>query len=410
MPRAAAVLLLLAPLALGCGARTDLERGDAPSAATCPPDPCAVSRDLDEDGFDAVECGGADCNDDHAAVFPGASAPPRGWSVEPIEGAPPTFRPRLAVAAGVLYVLSNEGDDPGTCLNAMVTYERDPQGTWTRAVLDERVGSGGAHAIAAGPGPRELHLAYANGIACDGSGFGTGAYLLAASGVRGDLALDRLEEDPESALAGTSVAVDAVGRAWLAYTHAVSTTLRVGARGPAGWELEDVATDARWTTPASIAADCAPRVAYVTEARTLRELRRQGSTWLSSDLGPTDGAPSLVIDDRGASHILFAREGRVVHAFEDLGGWDEEFVLDGDRPRAALGPDGSLHVVFDQARVPRLATRRRGVWAIDDIPTARRDSRPSLAVDAAGTVHLVFVGSQGPVHVARVEDDLACPG
>ena len=408
MPRRFAAVLLLGLCA--CGARSGLEQ-EPPPAAACPPEPCAISSDLDEDGFDARACGGEDCNDDHGALFPGATPPARGWTLEAIARSRGSFSGRIAVAAGAVHVLSNEGGDPGTCRNDLALYTRPAGGAWSRTPLDERVYTGGYHAIAAGPGPRAVHLAYPNGRGCDTpTGTGSGGYVSAASGTAGDLALERLEEDPDSAVGeGAALAVDATGRVWLAYQHAVSTTLRVGALAGGRWELEDVATDARWLYPVGLAASCAPRVAYVTEGGALRELRRDDGRWSAAELGTSDGPPSLVIDGLGRSHVFFAREGVVVHAVEAAAGWDEEPVAEGARPSAAIAPDDTLHVLYEEARTPRLATRRGAGWETEDIPMTRRGTRADLAVDGAGIVHLVFEGPDGPVHATRVDDDLACP-
>jgi len=141
---------------------------------------------------------------------------------------------------------------------------------------------------------------------------------------------------------------------------------------------------------------------------------RSDDFWSTPLRVATGERPSLVVDDEGTPHVLFANEFG--------GNWEVYYVSwrydvwslprnvshtsgASGPPRIALAPDGTLHGVWADTTpgysVIYYARQMGSYWVNNQIPSAR-GSVPALAVDRQGRVHVTWQAQDTPFSVFDV--------
>jgi len=397
-----------APLLLAaCGARSraisgpdasvpDARVPDAQAWWDTPPCP-----DQDGDGFLPPECGGADCDDADASVFPGApvwiqrriedgdfpsiaidpdgaawvafaGTSPGGpddvllatdmgdWLVQGVE--PDTGgRPKLAIdAEGFPHVVYTV--DEVQLRHAFV--ERTADGVdWVFETVEDDRGVGAINEeldLALGPGD-EVHVAYSHASA------GAPQDLFWATGAGDSWVLERVDPGPGW---GLSIAIDGEGVPHVAYQD--EEELVVAYRRGDSWTKQSVAPT--WeSNPTDIAfePDGSMRIAFVqpiTDAPSpLAVASNASGVWETERIHGTESfyEPSLAVDPDGVVHVAFSYRGwsqgekdsRIEYATDAGGLWTIEEVADGRRPVIAVGPSGEIEIAYSKP-----AESPRGVW------------------------------------------------
>jgi len=104
--------------------------------------------------------------------------------------------------------------------------------------------------------------------------------------------------------------------------------------------------------------------------------------------------PDMKLDSQGTAHIVYIDmwNNQLKHLIVTSStSWQEETVDTGnfaDPPSIALGPDGSVHVVYYYSGEVRYANNAGGSWTVEVVDTAENANEPSIAVDAAGKAHI----------------------
>jgi hypothetical protein len=117
--------------------------------------------------------------------------------------------------------------------------------------------------------------------------------------------------------------------------------------------------------------------------------------WTTSIVDSTNGYyPSLAMDSRGTLHVVYhASTTSIRYARRDASGVWISTLIDADQasgPVLAVDADGGVHVAYIGATRLRYAYRSvAGVWTITNVdPDEYTGYYPSIAVDAAGEVHV----------------------
>jgi hypothetical protein len=104
-------------------------------------------------------------------------------------------------------------------------------------------------------------------------------------------------------------------------------------------------------------------------------------------------------DAAGGLHLLYTdlSTARVVHAQRPPGGtWTSSVVGQGHGAALAIDAEGTLHAVLrtNEPTGSRYARREGGTWRSEPVDPVTAPTHVSLALDAAGRVHLAYVGSR----------------
>ncbi|MBE2234937.1 MAG: hypothetical protein IAE85_15690 [Anaerolinea sp.] len=124
-------------------------------------------------------------------------------------------------------------------------------------------------------------------------------------------------------------------------------------------------------------------------------------TWSTPEIvsAPTGRAvtPAVIPGPDGVVHLLWEQNGRVHHAVRRAGKWSPpRSIATGQRPAGGLAPNGALHAVFSNefagAHNIFHVAWVNGVWSLPRLvsKTPGLSTSPSLAVDRAGGVHAVW--------------------
>jgi hypothetical protein len=141
---------------------------------------------------------------------------------------------------------------------------------------------------------------------------------------------------------------------------------------------------------------------------------RRSGFWSTPQRVATGERPSLVVDEEGVPHALFANEFG--------GNWEIYYVCwryevwslprnvshttgASGPPRIGLAPDGGLHAVWADTTpgysVIYYGRQLGNYWVNNQIPSAR-GSAPALAIDSLGRVHVTWQAQDTPFSVFDV--------
>ena len=128
-------------------------------------------------------------------------------------------------------------------------------------------------------------------------------------------------------------------------------------------------------------------------------------SWVTEQVwtGAVTRYPSLVLDVSGAAHIAFATDNEVFYATNRTGTWVTTQVMSdvfgiADNPTVAADANSKAHLIVNRMTNTGneliYATNKSGSW-VETLLTTSPDFSPSLALDAAGKVHVAFWRSGG---------------
>ncbi len=218
-----------------------------------------------------------------------------------------------------------------------------------------------------------------------------------------------------------SLAMDATGGVHVAYElPGVPAPLRYASRLGGRWSIEPVPVAGQ---PAfgSLALDPhgVPFIAYwESGSRSICVVERRDGSWRSEVVAPGWGyGPSLAIDQEGNPHLAFhdGITGTARYAVRRQGAWSTEtidpaYLTGWPAPSLVLGPGGTPRVAYyDPGNTTlRYAERSAVGWisqAVSGVlffPEVGIDSRPSLALDPAGTPAIAWYSNvTGVLRFAR---------
>jgi hypothetical protein len=265
----------------------------------------------------------------------------------------------------------------------------------------------------------------------------------------------RFVRQPAPSLPGagayTSVAVDAVGRAHVAWADAVTGALRYAWQVPGGWRSEVIeAGDAGgmgatgpvgWYASLVLDAHGTAHVAYYDAGRgVLKHAERRGGTWAVEVVDGHEGAGhycALALTPQGSPAVSYYDASALCLRYAEKVGdaWRVE-VVDGEGDAAeaaaaqdradkasktpaisdevanvgmytslAIARDGSVHVSYQDVTHAdlKVAVKRGGAWSTETVD-AKGDvgEHTSLRLDPAGRAHVGYYDLQhGALKLAR---------
>jgi len=169
--------------------------------------------------------------------------------------------------------------------------------------------------------------------------------------------------------------------------------------GPVAWAGEQAllhhAGDVRGQPAIAIDAQGALHVAHAGAGGGVTYATSSSGDWVATELDPGGrGRAGLALADE-IVHVVYAGAADVMHASGSaVTEWALEPIAAGQDPAIAVGPDGSLHVVY-QTGDGGIGYARFGVerWVVERV--AEHGSAPVVAVAEDGTVHLAWTDSSG---------------
>lgn len=352
--------------------------------------PCGFpdEADQDHDGFVSMTCGGDDCDDGDASIFPGAPAGSgNGWTLETVHpGSEHDILVDAAAVAGadgtlhVAYVFTDGGG--GSTL-----FYATRGDSWSHVVVDD---AESAHTTIQSP---SLAIA-ADGLARVAwfdveddreSGQPNRSLPVAIGGLGG---FDR-EEVVAHVVAEnrTSLAVDDEGRTHLVYRDG-GVRYAVGDAG--GWTFEVL--DPEGSHGSVAIRDGEALVAYWTRVgeRELRVAHSSTGGWDRDVVGASNGGlPWIGVDGFGYAHVVFKDGTDIFHSSNRFGAWTAPaWVTSGTDPTAGVDLAGTVRIAYSEGGAIRLATGRGDDWTTEEVTRARGPS--SLAVTPVGAVSIAF--------------------
>jgi hypothetical protein len=164
--------------------------------------------------------------------------------------------------------------------------------------------------------------------------------------------------------------------------------------GPWALSTADGGYNAGWTTSLRLDASGLPRIAYWTPGVGVRFASFDGSGW------QTETVP------RNAATPADARNPGVSIAAGEPAAPEGALLIRTIATSLALDPEGEpwvAHTLIDQDNgnqgLLEVSHRAAGIWTTENLTTA--NTAPSIAVDAAGTVHVCFGSPSGLMYAAR---------
>jgi hypothetical protein len=247
----------------------------------------------------------------------------------------------------------------------------------------------------------------------------------------------------------TSVAVDATGRAHVAWADAVTGALRYAWQVPGGWRSEVIeaggAGPVGWYASLVLDPHGVAHVAFYDAGRgVLKHAERRGGTWAVEVVDGHEGAGhdcALALTPQGAAAVSYYDASALCLRYAEKVGeaWRVE-VVDGEGDAAeaaaaqdradrasktpaisdevanvglytslAIARDGTVHVSYQDVTHAdlKVAVRRGGTWTNETVD-AKGDvgEHTSLKLDASGRAHVGYYDLQhGALKVARETAD-----
>jgi hypothetical protein len=352
-PFLAATLVVL----YGCGARTGLLHGDAPATtAVCSP---VLPTELWHDT---------------------TSNPFNGTSAVAID------------KKGVVHIAFGTWDDLQLATNA--------EGSWRFSTIDD---STSADLALVADGEGKLHCAW--------HGWRNNKVVVryAARGDDGHWAKESVEIAHDKVL-GTALAVDADGRAHVAFADYKKGDLRHAERHDGVWSVETVPGAGQSNVALAASAGGVVHATFYGSYPgdmgmvhgLLHATNETARGWnvesVASDAVLANS--SLVLDDAGAAHVTFEanQEPRQWYATNAAGSWRVELIDDkaGGTNAMARASDGSLHLTYVSGHRLWYATNRSGSWIKTDLDPQR---------DVGWWSSSVAVAPNGGIHISYRDDD-----
>ena len=218
----------------------------------------------------------------------------------------------------------------------------------------------------------------------------------------------------QSSAWGLGLAVDASGAPHAVFHHRVDSddVLRYATRSATGWTFEDIdRDDASSGYHPALVLDDGGRAHAIHGRFGPRYTTNASGAW-TTEIVDTEGEQGRIARAAdGTIHIVYTTGEAVRYAVRDLqGAWHLETIEEAASKRdgtgtwgaaLALAAGGDVHVSYyvrheaaDDRRVAvRHVRKRGGTWQRSTIAvhtTSDRDYETSLALDAAGTVHVIF--------------------
>jgi len=289
--------------------------------------------------------------------------------------------------------------------DALAYAHRPRNGAWAIAAVD-RDHSGAQSSLAVDGADGSVHIAYAHAqselkvadLAAGATAWSTG--VVDAIGSRGPF---------------PSLAVSKSGALRLSYmrgTQGVADGVLHYAERPKGartWALETVDDEADTNAGeyASLVIDPSDRtyIAYsVVIPHDVRVAERSGSGWLKETVDSTNNVGSytaLAVDPSGTLHASYYdySDGDLKYAFRTRDGNWQIRVVDttddvGRFNSIAVGASGEVHIAYYDSTHNQLKYARRtgDAWFMDTVEAVSDLAGTSIAVDAAGGVHMGYSG------------------
>lgn len=225
-----------------------------------------------------------------------------------------------------------------------------------------------------------------------------------------------------------SLAVDADGKAHLALHDYGLKKLRYATDASGQWEVELAASQGARASP-SLAVDAQGRAhiaAYAPIKDTLFYVTNTTVQWSHHPIDLGGSYCSLALDAEGHAHVAYVGEaGDLKYATNQGAVWESAVVLAGAASRSvpsiAVDAAGRVHVVAalrpdepgQEAGIDGVAltyaTRAGGAWTTTSVAPLDADTGQSLRLDGSGALHLAYGDGPGAYLLARAADAWA-PG
>jgi hypothetical protein len=396
-------LSLVFVLLAGCDCSwPDRARERRPDAGT--PADCEVDPDRDDDGFDAADCGGDDCNDLDAAIHPGAPETAiEGWTTETIYSAGYDGAIVEIAAAGSedgsAHVAFVDDDSGGWYYGGSIQYaSRSAAGSWESIPVDDAYSKYASAAISrisiaarAGTEPLLTWIA-----AWDSGDFEASYELQTARGGLDGWDYASVAPSVESARTSSAIAPDGVGH--LVYSDG---PIRHAVEQGGAWATDAVGLG---SSPAvAVAEDGEVVVAYLVSGAggfDVEVARSRPEGWTVTTIATTDdraevGVPLLGVDAAGVAHVVLSDDRGIWHVDDRAGDRAEPDVIDplGRGGQGAVDRGGRFHVAYTRSGGGLFyAKGRDGEWTSESV--SAESSLGALAVEADGWVTIATTGAE----------------
>ena len=201
----------------------------------------------------------------------------------------------------------------------------------------------------------------------------------------------------------SSVGVTSAGEIVVSYRDHTNQTLAVGSKLPtASFSTQPVDTNAGTNTSLAVGASSDVHVSYNASANSIKYARRSSGTW-SVEPVATGNRGSIGVDASGKVHLAytFFSTGNAEFRYTAkpaAGTWSAPVTIAvattklARQIEIAVQSDGSVHAIFSDDAITRYAKKPpAGNFVVEAFSSAA--TRPDIAVDKSGGVHVVTGGS-----------------
>jgi hypothetical protein len=228
-------------------------------------------------------------------------SPAGAWTFQTADASSRAFDPSLAIAPdGSLHTVTNDYDG-GT--SRSLRYSTNASGSWATEVVPVGLGYW-LPSLAIDP-QGKAHIA---------AQYGTGGHLTYTTNVTGAWVATEIDPVEGNSNQYSSIALDARGAAHIAY-HTGADALGYATNASGSWAYQVVVVEGATVVKPSLAIDAAGRAVIAFGDATRWDLRvatNRGVGWrvgLIDEWGASGAAQSLVLDDLGRIHVAYYFEG-----------------------------------------------------------------------------------------------------